>query len=410
MKIKLLRALKIVGPVIIVVLAFLGGMFFQANDQLEASIAALPQDQATNKPDTVDFTAFWKVWQLVNQDFVATMATTSTSVSDQEKIWGATQGLVEALGDPYSVFLTPEENKMFAEEISGNFGGVGMEIGVRDGALTVIAPLVNTPAKLAGIEAGDKIVEIEGQSASTLNTVEAIKLIRGEPGTAVNISIIRGQERTPRLFKLIRAIIEVPTIESKNLPGGITQIKLFSFGATASRSFAKAIKTFADSGNQYLILDLRGNPGGYLEAAVDIASWFLPKGAPIVIEERGRGTEAKIYPSSGHKLLTTLPKMVILVDEGSASASEIVAGALREHGVAKLVGERTFGKGSVQELYPITKDTSLKLTIARWLTPKGVSISKNGLQPDYEVKLATSTDPLADNQLDKAIEVVKKIK
>ena len=395
---------------IAILIAFTGGVLFQANNPLEASIITLPVDKATNKPAEVDFTAFWKVWQLVNQDFVAT-ATTSAKVTNQTKIFGAAQGMVDSLGDPYSVFLTPSENKMFADEIRGNFGGVGMEIGVRNQFLTIISPLPNTPAKKAGIEAWDKIVEINDQSAFKMNVEEAIKLIRGEVGTEVTVSIIRGAEDESRVFKMIRAVIEIPTIESKELAGGITQIKLFNFGATASGVFAKAIRAFAKSGNKYLILDLRGNPGGYLDTAIDIASWFLPKGTPVVIEERGQGWKTKIYPSVGHNLFATKPKMVILVDEGSASASEIVAGALSENGVAKLVGEQTFGKGSVQELYPITKDTSLKLTIARWLTPKGISISKNGLKPDYEIKLATSTDSLLlDSQLDKAIEIVKKIR
>lgn len=409
MKIKLLRLIKVTVPIFIVVSAFLGGMLFQANSQLEASIITLPVDNAANKPLEVDFTTFWKAWQLVNQNFVGT-ATTSTKISDQDKIFGATQGMVEALGDPYSVFLTPDENKMFAEEIKGKFGGVGMEIGGRNQLITVIAPLPNTPAKRAGILAGDKVIEIDGQSAIKMNVMEAIKLIRGEVGTPVTILVLRGEEAEPRTFKLIRANIEIPTIESKDLAGGITQIKLFNFGATASGAFSRAIQAFAKSGNKYLILDLRGNPGGYMESAIDVASWFLPKGTPVVIEERGQGAESKIYPSAGHRLFATKPKMVILIDKGSASASEIVAGALSENGVAKLVGEQTFGKGSVQELFPITKDTSLKLTIARWLTPKGVSISQSGLKPDYEVALATSTDPLADSQLEKAIQVVKNLK
>jgi carboxyl-terminal processing protease len=221
---------------------------------------------------------------------------------------------------------------------------------------------------------------------------------------------MRGEEDEPRTFKVTRAIIEIPTLESKNLSGGITHIKLFNFGATASEAFAKSIQAFAKSNNKYLILDLRGNPGGYMESAIDIASWFLPKGTPVLIEERGQGAKKKIYPSVGHDLFTVKPKMVILIDEGSASASEIVAGALSENGIAKLVGEQTFGKGSVQELFPITKDTSLKLTIAKWLTPHGVSISKQGLKPDYEVKLATSTDSSTDPQLAKAIQVVKNLK
>lgn len=395
----------VVGIILAILVAFGGGMLFQANNQLAASNAS-----AAAPDNPVDLSSFWKVWQLINQNFVVTdTSSTTTKITDQQKVWGAISGMVNSLGDPYSVFLDPEENKMFAEEIQGNFGGVGMEIGIRDGIITVIAPLPNTPAKKAGIEAGDKVIEINGDSTAKMNVTEAVKLIRGEVGTTVTVVIARGPDNKPTTLKLVRDNIDVPTIETKSLPGGITQIKLFSFGATASQSFAQAIKTFAASKNKYLILDLRGNPGGYMESAVDIASWFLPKGTPVVIEEHGQGTNSKIYPSSGHQLFKTNPKMVILVDGGSASASEILAGALRENGVAKLVGQQTFGKGSVQELFPVTKNTSLKLTIARWLTPHGISISQSGLKPDYEVKMdekATSTDP----QLNKAIQIVKNLK
>lgn len=402
MKAKLIGVGKIVGISLVVVTAFAGGMLFQANNQLEASASALTVSAA-------DFAPFWKVWQLINQDFVS-VSTSTSNIKDKDKIYGAIDGLVNSLGDPYSAFLPPEENKMFEEEISGNFGGVGIEIGIRDGGLTVISPLPDTPAKKAGILAGDKIVEIEGKPAVEMSPDEAVKLIRGTPGTAVTLSITREKEETPRTFKLVRANIKVPTIETVNLPGKITQIKLFNFSAPASSLFEREIKNFAKSGNKFLILDLRGNPGGYLESAIDIAGWFLPKGAPVVIEDHGDG-ETKIYPSAGHALFTTTPKMVVLVDKGSASASEILAGALRENGVAKVVGEQTFGKGSVQELFSITKDTSLKLTVARWLTPHGISISQNGLKPDYAVSAATSTtstiDPNKDPQLQKAIQVVK---
>lgn len=391
--------LVLAGVVVIVITAFAGGAAWQAN-QLVASSAV-----AAGIP--VDLSSFWKVWQLVNDNFVNTA--TTTKITSQSKVYGAIEGMVDSLGDPYSVFLTPEENKEFNEEIAGNFSGVGMEIGIRDNFITVISPLPDTPAKKAGIESGDKIIAIDDKPTAKMNVDQAIKLIRGQAGTPVSISVTRDDAGKPIVFKITRANIDVPTIEMKNLSGGITQIKLFSFGAKASESFAKAIKEFSQSGDKYLILDLRGNPGGYLNSAVDIASWFLPKGTPVVIEEHDRQSESKIYPSSGRELFTTPPKMVVLIDGGSASAAEILAGALRENGIAKLVGEQTFGKGSVQELFPVTKDTSLKLTIARWLTPHGVSISQNGLKPDYEIKM-DSKHPDQDPQLEKAIEVIKNLK
>lgn len=400
---------SIFGLVVVLGLGFVGGMFWQANNQLEAgTVTFLAPGQSLAAP--VDLTPFWKVWQLVDQKYVAvSSASTSTpQKTDQDKLYGALAGLVDSLGDPYSIFLTPEENKAFTEEIQGNFSGVGMEIGVRNNAITVIAPLPDTPAKKAGLQSGDKIVAIDGQSTSKLSVDETIKLIRGEAGTSVTISVLRGEKTPPIDFKLKRAVIKVPVIESKNLPGGVTQIKLFSFTSGADDAFAEAVKTFAASTNKYLILDLRGNPGGYLDSAVKVASWFLPKGTPVVIEQHDQASETKIYPSLGYQLFSKKPKLVILVDGGSASASEIVAGALQENGVAKLVGEQTFGKGSVQELFPITKDTALKLTIARWLTPHGLSISQSGLKPDYEIK-PDEKNPAADLQLKKAIEVVKSL-
>lgn len=408
MKTYIFKSLRYLVPVLALVLAFAGGMVFSAHSQLGAQSGLLYTSEAAVEEQPVDLAAFWRVWKLINDRYVPSVAVTSTStpITNQEKIWGAIGGLVDSLEDPYSSFMPPAENKLFAEEISGNFGGVGMEIGLRDKILTVVAPLPNTPAKQAGILAGDKILDIDGHSTVKMSTNEAIKLIRGPAGTTVTMTILRGEEQETRVFKLKRANIEIPTIELVSLPGKITQIKLFNFSATAPAMFKQALKEFVGSGNTGLILDLRGNPGGYMDAAVDVASYFLPEGTPVVIERRGEGSQEQIYRSYGYKLFNRLPKMAILVDEGSASASEIVAGALREHGVAKLVGEQTFGKGSVQELFNISKDTSLKLTIARWYTPKGVSISQNGLKPDIEIKIegaATSTDP----QLARAIKLVR---
>jgi carboxyl-terminal processing protease len=386
--------------------AFVGGAIFSDSGLLKAESATVYLNQTAADAGSVDLSSFWRVWKLINDRYVSSTATSSVALTDEEKVWGAIGGLVDSLEDPYSSFMPPEENKMFNEEISGNFGGVGMEIGVRDKVLTVISPLPNTPAKKAGILSGDKILEIDGRSTMDMSSTEAIKFIRGPAGTTVSLTLLRGEEAKTRVFKVVRANIEIPTIESVNLPGKITQIKLFNFSANAAELFKKALKDFAQSGNTGLILDLRGNPGGYLDAAIDVASWFLPEGTPVVTERRGESDTERIYRSYGYKAFTKNPKMVVLVDEGSASASEIVAGALREHGIAKLVGEQTFGKGSVQELFSISKNTSLKLTVARWFTPKGVSISQNGLKPDIEVKIggvATSTDP----QLDRAVRLIR---
>jgi len=373
------------------------------------------ENRPATAPIQVDLSTFWKTWQLIDEKFIDTNATTTatTTVANQtqERVWGAISGLVDSLGDPYTTFFPPLENKMFEEEISGNFGGVGMEVGSRDGVLTVIAPLKGTPADLAGIKAGDKIIEIDGKAVAKMSVNEAISLIRGEIGTRVAIKVFRGEKNEPHEFVLTRAQIKVPTIETKLLPNQIFLIKYYNFGATSPELFRGALREFVDAKTDKLIIDLRGNPGGYLEAAVDTASWFLPLGKVVAIEERGAGKDREFYRSRGYDIFTDKLKMVILVDGGSASASEILAGALHEYSKATLVGEKTFGKGSVQELISVTPDTSLKVTVARWLTPNGISISHNGLGPDVVVKEAEeNSNASEDKQLAKAILVIQSMK
>ena len=284
-----------------------------------------------------------------------------------------------------------------------------MEIGVKDNVLTVVAPLKNTPADAAGVKSGDKIISIGDKSASGMSSDEAIKLIRGDIGTSVTITFARDGVKDPIVKTLVRANIEIPTINTELLPENVFIIELYSFSATSPNLFRGALRKFIESGSDKLILDLRNNPGGYLEAALDMASWFLPTGKTVVSENFGEGKEPKIYRSKGYDIFTDKLKFVILVNEGSASASEILAGALREYGKATLVGSKTFGKGSVQELVPLTSDTSLKITVAHWFTPLGKSISDNGLVPDIEVKLTPeNTKGGKDPQLEAAVKYLTK--
>jgi len=357
-----------------------------------------------DSPQT-DFSPFWESWNIINEKYVGDNGTTT----DQEKIWGAIGGLIDSLGDPYSVFLPPEEAQIFEENIHGNFGGAGMEIGIRDGALTVIAPLKNTPAFHAGILAGDTITEIDGADTSHMSVDEAVRLIRGEVGTSVSLAVIREGKDAPLAIKIIRDVINIPVIDTEAQGEGddIFVIKLYSFTATSPQLFREALREFVLSGKNKLIFDLRGNTGGFLEAAVDVASWFLPAGKIIVTEDYGEKRENITHRSRGYDIFNDNLRMIILVNQGSASASEIVAGALSEHDIATLVGEPTFGKGSVQELQKVTPDSSLKITVAHWKTPLGNSISKGGLKPEFEVEM-TPEDREAgrDPQLDKAIELL----
>ncbi len=365
------------------------------------------KNRELGKPGDVDFSLFWKAWNILDEKYVATHGTSTAAVTNEDRVYGAIQGMTESLGDPYTVFFPPEEAKAFEEEISGNFEGVGMEVGLKVNILTVIAPLKGTPAERSGILAGDKILKINDTITVGMSTDEAIKLIRGKKGTIVTFTVVRNSG-DPFEIKVTRDVINVPTIATKKLEDGIFLIQLYSFTGDSPNLFRNALREFMLSKSDKLILDLRGNPGGYLNAAVDMASWFLPRGAVIVREDYGNGQEEDVAKSKGYDIFTDKLKFVILIDGGSASASEILAGALHEYDKATLVGEKSYGKGSVQELIPITAGTSLKVTVARWLTPKGVSISDNGIAPDVVVPV--SEDDIKnkrDPQLKKAIELIK---
>lgn len=371
-----------------------------------AALLFLEAQSETPQPQDVDFAPLWNVWNLLEENYVATGS--STPISNEDKMWGAVERLARSLGDPYTVFLPPDENEIFSADISGEFEGVGMEIGIRKGILTVIAPLKGTPAYRAGILSGDKIYAIDGEFTDNMTIDGAVKRIRGEGGTEVVLTIGREGENEFLEIPIVRAVIEIPTIDTELRSDGIFVIELYNFSGGASNFFRGALREFEKSGSNKLLLDLRGNPGGYLESSVDIASWFLPAGEVVLREDFGEHTEEQVYRSKGYDVFSDNLKMVILIDQGSASASEILAGALSEHDVATLVGAQSFGKGSVQELINVTDDTSLKVTIARWLTPNSISISDGGLTPDFEVEMTLEDiENERDPQLEKAVEILK---
>jgi carboxyl-terminal processing protease len=335
------------------------------------------------KVDEVDMTQFWKVWDLLDKKFI--VASSTDTVTSEERVNGAIKGLVATYGDPYTVYFPPVESAAFAEDISGNFSGIGMEVGLRDNIVTVIAPLPDTPAEKAGLISGDKIIKIDDVSTEGMQIDEAVKLIRGEKGTEVKLYIYREGELEFRDISVIRDTITIPTVETE-VVGKTFIIRLYSFNAVSEMKFQEALREYTTSGTESLILDLRGNPGGYLQSAVAIASYFLPTGKVVVRESFGGTQEEKLYRSQGKTLREFTPKkMVVLVDGGSASASEILAGALKEHEAAIVIGTDTFGKGSVQELVDLSDGSSVKITVARWLTPDGVSISDGGLKPSIKI-------------------------
>jgi len=315
---------------------------------------------------------------------------------------GAIRGLVASLGDPYTTFLDKSESQALKDDLKGQLSGIGIEVGLKNNILTVISPIDDTPAAKAGIRAGDIIASINGQDTSELTLDEAVRKIRGEKGTEVKLVIIRGNEKLPEMT-IVRDTITVSSVKYEVKPNGVGYIRLRQFGDDTDQAIREATAALQKQGVKKIVLDLRDNPGGYLDAAVTVSSEFLSSGT--VVEERSRHSESKTLVANPGGALTDA-KLIILVNKGSASASEIAAGALHDNGRATLVGETTYGKGSVQEVRELTDGNQLKVTVAHWYTPKGVNISKEGIKPDVEVK-TTNEDYNAgrDPQLDKALEL-----
>ena len=389
--------------------SFYGGVKFEKfkNNSAVDQIITQIDNKDLGQPASIDFGLFWTALNKLEEKFV-----------DQEKlqdkrnlVYGAIEGMVNSLGDPYTAFLKPEESKKFEEQINGSFGGVGIEIGIRKNLLTVIAPIKDTPAFKAGILAGDIIIKINDKDASGLTTDESVTQIRGKKGTSVKLTIQRNGDKDPREFNLTREEIKIPTIDWKLLENNVAHIQLFTFNRNIDADFAKVAKEILASKAEKIILDLRNNPGGILDSAVNIAGWFLDPNQTVVSEKFADKTET-ILKTSNNGQLKKYP-LVIIINKGSASASEILAGALRDNRGVKIVGETSFGKGSVQELVELftgNKKSTLKITIAKWFTPNGISISDNGIKPDYEIKKdteETEEDPLKDPQLEKALEIIK---
>lgn len=386
--------------------AFVSGTHAQtivAHNQQVASIFSFFSAETVAAPESrIDMTEFWKVWDLLDDRFIS--ASSTKVVSDEDKLYGAIAGLVSAYGDPYTVFFPPVQSAAFAEDISGNFSGIGMEVGSREGVITVIAPLVGTPADKAGLMSGDLIVKIDDVSTQDMPIEEAVKRIRGEKGTVVKLTIFRQGEIETKDISVTRDTITIPTVKTEQREKTFI-ISLYSFNAVSEVKMQEALEEYKRSNATKLVLDLRGNPGGYLQSAVSIASFFLPTGKVVVRERMSEAGEEKLYRSQGRTLGARAPeKMVVLIDSGSASASEILAGALQEHGYATLIGVNSFGKGSVQELVDIPDGSSLKVTVARWFTPNGVSISLNGLSPDITIgRTPQQRIDQVDPQLDAAL-------
>lgn len=356
--------------------------------------------------EKLDFGLFWRVWDTLHEKYYD-----KSKLIDSEMVYGAIKGMVSAIGDPYTTYLPPAENKIFQEDLQGTFEGVGIQIGFKGNQLVVIAPLPNSPAEKKGIKAGDFIVRIKDESRgidmATLGITlpEAVQAIRGKAGTSVKLTLVREGEQKPIEVVVVREAVNVPSVVVEYIESGsIAHIKILKFSKETLKEWENTIAELLLKRNlSGIILDVRNNPGGLLDDAIEIASDFLDSGRVVVIEEKGDGTRSEYRVKKLGRLKNY--KLAVLLNEGSASASEILAGALKDNGKAKLIGETTFGKGTIQEPVQIEGNGGLNITIARWLTPSGFWVNDGGLKPDIEVKDNEETSE--DEQLLEAVEILK---
>jgi carboxyl-terminal processing protease len=346
-----------------------------------------------------DFSTFWQAWQLISDNYL------TTSTTNQDKVYGAINGLVNSLGDPYSEFFSPSNNQQFQQDITGNFGGIGAELGTdANGNIVIISPLKGTPAASAGLKSNDQVVGVDGTSTEGMTVDQVVNLIRGPIGTTVTLNILRSGWSAPKDFKITRGNINVPDVQFA-MNGKVAVVTLSEFTQDADQEFYNALVQAINANAQGMIIDMRGDPGGYLEVAVDIAGYFLKPGSPVV-KEVGRTVPEQDYTATGSGALDTMP-MAILIDNGTASAAEILSGALHDDRNVPLIGEHSFGKGTVQELEPLSDGSAIKLTVAHWVLPSGQILDHDGLQPTYEVpitdaQIAAGQDP----QLNEALKIV----
>ena len=409
--------LKIAGVILLSLIllsaAFGGGMMLAQKNEFvkSASLRAANYAGAVyNKYITapankltadVDFNLFWNVWDLLKDEYVA-----KDKLTDKQLFYGALKGLVDSVGDPYTVFLEPKLAKEFSDDLAGTFEGIGAEIGKKNDIITIIAPLADMPAEQAGLKSGDKIYAIDSVTTAGLTVDEAVGKIRGPKGTAVTLTIFREGFAKAEDFKITRQVILVKSVKTQGRDDGLFVITITNFNDDTADLFKKAAAQAVLENPWGIILDLRNNPGGYLETAIEVASEWVDRG--IIVTERFSPEKKNEYLNRGRARLKDF-STVVLVNQGSASASEIVSGALKDYGKATIVGEKTFGKGSVQTLENLRDNSSVKITVAEWLTPKGNNINEQGITPDLEVDLtADDYNNNKDPQLDKAVEILTK--
>lgn len=347
-------------------------------------------------PSQVDFSSLNDLYSVLRENYDGTIDT-------NKLVDGAKHGMIDSLGDPYTSYFNADEAKQFSDDLNGTFEGIGAELGKNNNQLTILNVLVDSPAQKSGLQNKDVILKINDEDALNMTTGTAVSKIRGNKGTTVKLNILRDGTATD--YTITRDTITSPSVTSETLSGNIGYIRISRFGDDTSSIATQAAQTFKTSGVTKIILDLRGNGGGYLKAGQDVASLWLNN--KVVVSERTNGVTTNTLRSGSSPVLDSV-KTIVLIDGGSASASEIVAGALKDNGAATLIGEKTFGKGSVQTVADVADGGQLKVTVARWYTPNGVNINKEGIAPDKEVKM-TDDDVKngKDPQKDAALQALK---
>ncbi len=352
-------------------------------------------------PQTIDFSVFWEVWDTLNDYHV------DRPLDPQQLLYGSLKGLAEAVGDPYTAFLPPPENREVQDNLNGRYEGIGAELGMRDERLTIISPLDGSPAEAAGVQPGDTILKVDDEETANLSLGEAVSKIRGPAETAVRLTLRRG-EGEPFEVEITRQQITIKSVSWEQKDEGVVYIRVARFGEATNADWGRVVDEITTNQSpitKAIVLDVRSNSGGYLQASIHIASEFTNTGV-IVYEEFGDGQKREF--ESDHRGRLTMVPVVVLINGGSASASEILAGALRDLKGSQFVGERSFGKGTVQDAVEFDDGSSVHVTIARWLTPNGDNVDEIGLEPTVVVEI-TEEDANAgvDSQLEKAIEIAK---
>ncbi len=394
---------KRVGSVILLmtlmVAVFASGYFWGQNRAAKSFLADATNviNTESGKPDVVDFSLFWEAWNNLKSSYVE-------DLNNQDLVYGAIKGIAEATKDPYTVFFKPEEKQRFQDDIAGIFDGIGVEITLLNGFPTVVTPLSESPAEKAGIEAKDIIYKVDGTDTTEIGFEETINRIRGEKGTSVQLTILREGESEPLEVEVVRDTIVVASVgyELQTYKGKkYSYIKVRQFGDDTLSLFSEAADKVLEDDPKGIIVDIRNNPGGYLDTAIDMVSFFIEDG--IVVSEVGKTGSQKDYKTTKNAILKDY-ELIILTNEGSASASEILAGAIKDRDRGEIVGMTTFGKGSVQGFQTLSDGSAIKITVAKWLTPNGTHIDSVGVAPDYEIEDNKDTDE--DEVIEKAKEIL----